>query len=203
MLEVPDFDFIRPCGVVYALFYCRLDLCWDECYVGCPQPECYPVYVSVCPVCLKSDCVGELSVEGSLAPCVPMSFLCSILCRKCSGSSLHAECISPFVMLCLSAWRMMFVKMVFAVCMAGGGRMSEKAALMYAVKCAQYSPHVALLCCCPYLVRVLIVMIMGRRFEFSACIVCQVLRLYSVAEIVVMSGEVACGSVVCGTLVGV
>ena len=32
---------------------------------------------------------------------------------------------------------------------------------------------------------------------------CQVERLYSVVEIVVMSGEVACGSVVCGTLVGV
>ena len=32
---------------------------------------------------------------------------------------------------------------------------------------------------------------------------CQVVRLYSVLEIVVMSGEVACCSVVCGTLVGV
>ena len=32
---------------------------------------------------------------------------------------------------------------------------------------------------------------------------CQVVRLYSVVEIVVMSGEVACYSVVCGTLVGV
>ena len=51
--------------------------------------------------------------------------------------------------------------------------------------------------------RVLIVVIMGRWSEFSACIVCQVVRLYSVVEIVVMSGEVACCSVVCGTLVGV
>ena len=32
---------------------------------------------------------------------------------------------------------------------------------------------------------------------------CQVLRLYSVVGIVVMSGEVACCSVECGTLVGV
>ena len=32
---------------------------------------------------------------------------------------------------------------------------------------------------------------------------CQVVRLYSVVEIVVMSGEVACCSVVCGTLLGV
>ena len=36
--------------------------------------------------------------------------------------------------------------------------------------------------------------------EFSACIVCQVVRCI---VIVVMSGEVACCSVVCGTLVGV
>ena len=49
--------------------------------------------------------------------------------------------------------------------------------------------------------RVLIVVIMGR--WFSVCIVCQVVQLYSVVEIVVMSGEVACCNVVCGTLVGV
>ena len=48
-------------------------------------------------------------------------------------------------------------------------------------------------------VRVLIVVIMGRWSEFSACIVCQVVWLYSVVEIVVMFGEMAC-SVVCGTL---
>ena len=57
-----------------------------------------------------------------------------------------------------------------------------------------------LFCCSLYLVRVLIVVIMGR--WFSACIVCQVVWLYSVVEIVVMSGEVTCCSVVCGTLVG-
>ena len=32
---------------------------------------------------------------------------------------------------------------------------------------------------------------------------CQVVRLYNIVEIVVMSGEVACCSVVCRTLVGV
>ena len=51
--------------------------------------------------------------------------------------------------------------------------------------------------------RVLIVVIMERWYEFSACIVCQVLLLYSVMKIVVLSGDVACCSVVCGTLVGV
>ena len=44
---------------------------------------------------------------------------------------------------------------------------------------------------------------MGRWSEFSVCIVCQVARLHSIVKIVVMSGEVACCSVVCGTLVGV
>ena len=57
-------------------------------------------------------------------------------------------------------------------------------------------------CCSFYLVCVLIVVIMGRWSEFSTCIVCQVVRPYSVVEIVVMSGEVSCCSVVCGTLVG-
>ena len=62
VLEVPDVDFIRPCGVVFALFYCHLDLCCGECYVGCLQFECVPVYVSVCFVCFMFDCVGELFV---------------------------------------------------------------------------------------------------------------------------------------------
>ena len=63
--------------------------------------------------------------------------------------------------------------------------------------------NVCLFCCSLYLVRVLIVVIMGRWSEFSACIMCQVVRLYSVVEIVVMSVEVACCIVVCDTLVGV
>ena len=45
--------------------------------------------------------------------------------------------------------------------------------------------------------RVLIVEIMGR---WS---VCQVVWLYNVVDIAVMSGDVVCCSVVCGTLVGV
>ena len=57
VLEVPDVDFIRPCGVVvFALFYCHLDL---YC-VSCLQLECVPIYVSVCFVCFMFDCVGEL-----------------------------------------------------------------------------------------------------------------------------------------------
>ena len=50
-----------------------------------------------------------------------MLFLSSMLCLMCSGSSLHVEYILPFGMLCLSAWRMMFLKMVFAVGISSGG----------------------------------------------------------------------------------
>ena len=38
VFEVHAVDFTRPCGVVvFALLYCRLDLCCGECYVGCLQ----------------------------------------------------------------------------------------------------------------------------------------------------------------------
>ena len=49
------------------------------------------------------------------------------------------ECILPFGMLCLSAWIMMFVKIVFAVCMSGGGRISEKAASVSVVNGVQFA----------------------------------------------------------------
>ena len=55
--------------------------------------------------------------------------------------------------------------------------------------------NVCLYCCSLYLVCVLIVVIMGRGSEFSACVVCQVVQL--------MSCGMAVCSVVCGTLVGV
>ena len=91
-------------------------------------------------VCMR-DVISEFNSEigGSLTFCALMLFLCSILCLMCSGRSLHAECILPFVMLCLSAWRMMFVKMVFAVCMSGGSRMSEKAASVSVVNGVQFA----------------------------------------------------------------
>ena len=53
-------------------------------------------------------------IEGSHASCALMLFLWS-------GSSLHVECTLPFGRLCLSAWRMIFVKMMFAVCIFVGG----------------------------------------------------------------------------------
>ena len=42
-----------------------------------------------------------------------------MLCPMCS-ESLHVECILHFGVLCLSAWRMIFVKVVFAGCIFVG-----------------------------------------------------------------------------------
>ena len=78
--------------------------------------------MSIVCVCMR-DVISEFNseIEGSLAFCALMLFLCSSVCLMCSGSSLHVVCILPFGMLCLSAWIMMFVKMVFAVCISSGG----------------------------------------------------------------------------------
>ena len=50
-------------GPVELLFYCHLDLWCCDCYVGCLQVECVPIYVSVCFVCFMFACVGEMFVE--------------------------------------------------------------------------------------------------------------------------------------------
>ena len=39
----------------------------------------------------------------------------------------------------LAFWDVVFVKMVFAVCISGGGRMSEKAASVSVVNCVQFA----------------------------------------------------------------
>ena len=102
MLEVPDVNFIRPCGVVvFALSesYCvvfglYLFFCW---LIHVLSSKAY-----VCCVCMR-DVISEFS-EWSFVFCVLMLFLCSIVCLIYSGSSLQ-----------------MFVKMVFAVCISGSG----------------------------------------------------------------------------------
>ena len=76
-------------------------------------------YLCVCMRVVSSEFNSE--IEGSHTSCALMLFLCSIVILMCSESSLHVECILPFGMLCLSAWRMMLVKMLFAVCISGGG----------------------------------------------------------------------------------
>ena len=46
-----------------------------------------------------------------------MLFLCVVLHTMCSGKSLQLLCILPVGILCLSAIRMMFVNILFVVCM--------------------------------------------------------------------------------------
>ena len=56
-------------------------------------------------VCMR-DVISEFNseIEGSLAFCALMLFLCSILClMMCSGSSLYVGCILSFGMVCLYA----------------------------------------------------------------------------------------------------
>ena len=58
VLEVPDVDFIRPCGVVvFTLFYCHLAVV-SVMLVICSLS----VFLSVS-VCFMLDCIGELFVE--------------------------------------------------------------------------------------------------------------------------------------------
>ena len=52
-------------------------------------------------------------------------FLCCIFVVMCLARSLHVMCIFPFGMLCLSAWSIKFVNIVFAVCMLVGGDVPE------------------------------------------------------------------------------
>ena len=57
---------------------------------------------------------------GSQVFALLMFFLCVILHPMSSGKSLQLLCIFPFVMLCLSAICMMFVKSMLAVCILVG-----------------------------------------------------------------------------------
>ena len=57
---------------------------------------------------------------GSQVFALLMLFLCVILHNMWSDKSLELLCILPFGMLCLSAIRMMFVKIMYTVCMLVG-----------------------------------------------------------------------------------
>ena len=52
--------------------------------------------------------------------CSPFVVSCEIVHTMWSGKSLQLLCILPFGVLCLSAIRMMFVKIMLAVCMLVG-----------------------------------------------------------------------------------
>ena len=88
MLEVPDVNFIRPCGVVvFALFYCHMDLCCGECYVGCLQFVLCVLCLTVLVNCLLNAfaiCVGEASV---------FTLKVMVLFLGCVGVLLASPCI--------------------------------------------------------------------------------------------------------------
>ena len=74
-----------------------------------------------------------------------MLFICVILHTMWSGKSLQFLCIFPFGMLCLSAFSVMFIKIMLAVCMVA----REKADPVSSVYCVQlaFLVKVLRLCC--------------------------------------------------------
>ena len=64
---------------------------------------------------MSDSCVCKRNVISEHNAAIEGCCFCVRFCVLC------VECILPFGMLCLSSWRMMFVKIVFAVCMSGGG----------------------------------------------------------------------------------
>ena len=107
--EVHDVDFIRPCGVVvFALFYCRLDLYSGKCYFGCLQFVCFLsicLFV-LCVSCLTvlvncllnafAICVGEVNVFSLFLGCAGFCWLIHVwsskeyVCCVCN----HSVCLS-------------------------------------------------------------------------------------------------------------
>ena len=57
---------------------------------------------------------------GSQVFALLILFICVILHTMWSGKSLQLLCILPFGILCLSAIRIMFAKIIWAVCMLVG-----------------------------------------------------------------------------------
>ena len=76
---------------------------------------------------------------GSHGLLVRVVSLSVIFCLMCSGKRLHVLCILPFGMWCLSACRIMLVKMLLAVCRFVGVVVSDKAASVSSVYCIQFA----------------------------------------------------------------
>ena len=66
-----------------------------------------------------------------------MLSLCVILHTMCSGNNLEVLGILPFGMLCLSASRIILVKILLAVCMSWGMVVCKKANSVSFVNCVQ------------------------------------------------------------------
>lgn len=94
--------------------------------------------MSVLCLCMRdSISVFNSEILGSVGLCFLVVSRMCILFLTPSGRSLHVGCIFPLGTLCLSACRMIFVSVVFAVCMFVGGSTSAKAASVSLVYCSQ------------------------------------------------------------------
>ena len=98
-------------GVVdFALFDCHLDLCCGECYVGCLQFECVPIYVFAC---FMFDCVGELFVGMFVMCCIQLGMSVSIvMCCIQLGMSVSIVlcCLKERYMFAIVMWFVLFMR---------------------------------------------------------------------------------------------
>ena len=80
-----------PMELLFLLCFIVTWTCVGDMCVVFVIPVC--VYISDLCVCMK-DVISEFNseIEGSLACCALILFLCSIFCLMCSESSVHVEC---------------------------------------------------------------------------------------------------------------
>ena len=93
---------------------------------GLPKNVCV---VPVIPVCIDVPSIGFVDKE--------LLSLSVILHTMWSVKSMQLLCILPFGILCLSAIRIMFVKIILAVCMFVGIVVWTKANSVSSVNCVQ------------------------------------------------------------------
>ena len=108
MVEGALFD--TPCMVFQRM--CVLCM-WSQCVSKCSFHR-----FCLCFVCRKLS--PHLRVESWITGVLLTLFICVILHTMWSGESLQLLCILPFGMLGLSAINMMFLKIMFAVCILVG-----------------------------------------------------------------------------------
>ena len=102
---------------------CWIDHVWSskECVCCACDPNERLSAPSICCVCVFV-CRKLSSHLGVWITCVCSLYVISLseFAYMSSGKSLQLLCILPFVMFCLSAISMMFVKIMLAVCMLVG-----------------------------------------------------------------------------------
>ena len=121
-------------------------------------------------------------IDGSHEFCALMLFMCCIVCLICSGSNLHVTCMLPFGMSFVCVKNNVCEYGVCNVYICWWLNVREISLSGCSELCPVCFSIVVIVCLffqSLYLMRVLIVMIMGRSSELSACVVCHVVRLYN------------------------